>query len=672
MKVVKDFLKSRRKAELQTIHQFWFPGEPTTGARDALEDRLAGVLVAGDQLQERLARLSRTQRAFLSTVLAQPEFSSECRELHARLESEGILSFEVESAARMLQERGFVARVRRSADDSNRRETYEVPVELAERLGEVFDLARRRVEPADQISQKRLSFEIDFEEEGLDARVAELGECPLAELVQLAMAHRGVAGRSTLGFDEILENAGVADGNLPTEWRDTLENAGIGTIGPVSLKDFGILVEEPSVIIFQEWVQREARTRLGDVEEPDTLLESGVDLYIDIDKVARRLEGKPVAMTRDGRLPKRLHESLRSSLCIPRLESHLEGDLTEGVVALARRLGVLECYADELQVHPQRFQVWRKLDLTRQVESIQKLFLEESQGGRWSFHQEALRGILIEVLRAEGPEEWVSLEALVSLVVSTYLLELEEREVRETLRQRREEDFARERLASPFHRLGTDLVYWIVHRFLPLGVAELGILDGKLAAFRLTPLGRNVLGLERIPRESRILVNPNFEIILFCEGLRGMRLELELSRFGQRMSAERIRRYEITPETIREGIHSGLSLNAIRKLLEDASDHPLPEPVLVALRDWGKDLDWVEVAPAIVLRGLKAARAKALSKALTEDDVKHQLCRDHTVVIQPDALDQPVDEILDTLRDGGWLIRELRDDELDLGGLTSA
>lgn len=671
MSTVRQFLKDRRKAELQGMHQFWFPGESMVTTRDELEANIAGVLTSGSKLREKLARLTRTQTALLEKLLLREGFTELCVTIRRELETSGIPDFEVENAARMLVERGFLGR--RRGDDGVAGEIFEVPSELAEQLLEHFQVSGKAVAPEDQLSQKRLPFETDFESEDLDECIEGIEDERLRKLAQIAVLHRGLAEVGTPGVAAIL--AGDEDGDDPSldtlnikEWRDTLEERGIGTIGPVSLKDFGILVEEPALIVFQEWLQQRCRSRLGDVEEPDTVLEAGVDLYSDIDRLATRLELRPANLTRGGRVPKRVFESLRGDLYCPRVESHLEGNLVEAVMNLALTLGVIEPYGDEVRVHGERLAVWRKLDLVRQAEIVHARFLAEHQGDRWSFHQEALRQILMETLRhvgspeAAGEADWVSLEALVGTVISTYMLELDERDVRGTLRQRREEDFARERLNSPFHRLGTDLVYWIVNRFLLSGCCELGYLDGRLVAFRLTALGKELLGVEQHDGENRLLVNPNFETILFCEGLEGMRLELLLSRFGQRISAERVRRYQISRDSMREGIRSGLSLSEIQATLEGASAHPLPEPVLVALKDWSKDLDWVLVEPAIMLRGLRTDRAQRLSELLAEEGCQHELCDDGSIVI-PSGLDggegaAKWDSLLERLRSGGWLIRE--------------
>lgn len=666
MSSVEQFVHRLRKAELQTIHQFWRPGESVQSSRDELEQRVTDALRRGSGIEERVARLSRVQRELVITLLQAPGNALETRELVARLETRGISRIEADSSSRMLIERGFIERRRPPENGSGpSRELLTVPDELASHLERVLEVEGMPVSPADQLSQKRLPFEIDFDGVGLDERVDALADPELAELVRIAMAHRGLADEETPGVAAILRGGALAR----PEWRTALEDAGIGTIGNVALQDFGILVRAPSLVIFQEWIQRRAREKLAAGETPDLELEAGVDLYIDIERVASRIEAEPPRLTRGGRVPKRLAESMRSELYLTRLADHLDGDPVQRALWMGLRLGILENFADHLRVHDERLRSWRKLDLVRQAEILLKKFTDESQGERWSFHQEALRKILRERFIQESPDGWVSLEALVALAVSTYVLELEERDVRTALKQRRMEDFSRERLQSTFQRLGSDLLYWIVNRLLLLGICELGLIDGRLAAFRLTSLGKELLGIAREPRECRILVNPDFEIVLFSEGLRGMRLELELARFGSRRSAERVRRYRVDRESMRRGIHGGLSVEDVLGILEGASSHPLPEPVRVAVRDWGRDLDWVIAEPALVLGGLRPERAAEICALLDAEEFEHQRCPDGSIVITGSAAvgcDGDPAPALALLRERGWLVREEHGASLEL------
>ncbi|MGA1202218.1 MAG: helicase-associated domain-containing protein [Planctomycetota bacterium] len=666
MSTVTEFLGRLRKAELQTIHQFWLPGEPVQTSRQELQVRVTDALCRGSGVEERIKRLNRVQKELIITLLQSPQHMLETRSAVQHLETRGISRTEVESSSRMLVERGFVERVRPEAvGPTPEAERLSVPDELAEHLERELEVERIPVSPADQLSQKRLPFEIEFDETRLESRVEGLADPELAALVRIAIRHRGLIEPGTPGVRSII---GETSFDRP-EWRRALEDAGIGTIGSLSLQDFGIVTPTPSLVIFQEWIQRRARRDLQVEEVPDLEIEAGVDLYIDIERVASRIETAPARLTRGKRVPKRLADSMRGELQLPRLSDHLDGDAVQRALLMGLRLGILENFADHLRVHDDRLRSWRKLSLLRQAEILMGKFLDESQGDRWSFHQESLRQLLIDQLIEEAPAGWVSLDALVSLVVSTYVLELEEREVRTALRQRREEDFSREKLQSTFQRLGTDLLYWIVNRFLLLGMCELGLIDGRLAAFRLTSLAKELLGIAREPRECRILVNPDFEIMLFTEGLRGMRLELELARFGNRTSAERVRRYRVDRESMRRGILTGLAVDDVLGILEEASSHPLPDPVRHAVQDWGRDLDWVTASAALVLTGLRADRSAELQQVLEEEDIPFLLCSDDSIVLtgsQTISRDGAPPEVLEILREHGLLVREDRGSGLEL------
>lgn len=668
MSAVDHFLNRLRKAELQTIHQFWLPGESVSSTRDELEGRVSQALISGAGIDERVARLSRTQRTFITTILGRPGCQADPGEMQEILEQRGATKTEIDSCQRMLTERGFIER-KRARKGRKAADTLEIPEELAIHLERVLDIRGEAVDPADQLSQKRLPFEIDFEGLPLDLRIEALEDDLLRGLCRLALENCGAIDAETPGvvslFGETEKEVDLAD----ALWRETLEEAGIGTIGSVSLRDFGISLAEPSLIIFQEWIQIQALERLPLEMDPDTVVEVGVDMLIDIDRTAARLEGIATNLTRGGRVPKRLSQSLRGDLCMPRVEEHIDGDAVQQVLLQSIRLGLVEKFANQLRVHDDHLRNWRKLDLMGQARILLQRFKEESRGGRWSFHQEALRGILLDILTNQASENWLSIDAIVDLSVSTYLLELDELDVKGALKQRREEDFSRERLQSNFDRLGSDLMYWVTNRMLPLGACEVGITDGRLAAFRITALGQELLGIERSPRECRILVNPDFEIMLITEGVRGMRLELQLSRFADRESAERIRRYRVTRDSLRRGIRSGLAISEIQELLTAAADHPLPEPVLVSIRDWGRDLDWVVIRPSFTITGLRPDRVRKLKSVLDKRGLEYRSAGEDTIVVigcPPRGPQTETPPVVEDLREAGWLVREEQSEELRL------
>lgn len=658
MSAVGKFLRGLKKAELQTIHQFWLPGESANTRVEDLRQRVEKVFVSGEGVSEKVERLSQTQKRLIQDVLSRPEPRAQVTDVQAGLAQSGASRIEVESTVRQLTERGFVTRHR--PDRSRGGEFLEIPDELAGHLAKALNVGEGAVSAADSVSLRKLDqATVDVEGETLESRIASLKDPVLAELCRRALAQRGVLDLDADEIVDYLETEGTDE--IDEEgWAAALEESGIGTIGDGRLQDYGITLPDTSLVIFQEWLQSRALKSMPRETYPDLILESGVDLLIDIERLTLHIEQEPIRLTRAGSFPKRLAEQLRRTFAMERLTDYLEGDTVTRVLRVVMRLGLVENFAGELRVNDSRLESWRELDFRRKTEIVLQRFLEESAGARWSFHQEGLRSILLDTLREHGTEGWVSLDAVIDHCVSTYLLELEEREVAQQLRQRREEDFSRDRLQCPVHRLGTDLAFWIINRMLNLGMCEVGVIDSSLSCILLTDLGKYLLGEETAASECRVLVNPDFEIMLITEGIEGMDLELQLARFSERISAERVRRYRATPESMRSGVRSGLQIDGIREVLEGASDHPLPETVGVAIRDWGRDMDWIQVSPAIHLSELKPDRYKQLTEILDEEKIKYVEIGRRELFIPGHRIgrsDSEAPAFIDRLRDEGWLVR---------------
>lgn len=657
MSAVENFLRGLRKAELQTIHQFWLPGESVQVRVEDLRYRIEETLVSGEGIHERVERLSSTQKRLIQDVLSRPDSKAPVSEVQEGLAQCGASRIEVESTVRQLTERGFVSRRREKKTKGP--EILEIPKELASHLSKALKIGETVISGADGISSRMLPEAPDMVAMGIEERIQKLEDSLLAELCMRALRNRGVLDLDSDEIVEHLESEGVEEID-EAAWASMLEEAGVGTIGSVRLQDYGITLPEPSLVIFQEWMKARSEASIEQEVRPDVILESGVDLLIDIERLTLHIEQEPIRLTRSGSFPKRLAEQLRRNFAMERLTDHLEGDTVTRVLRVAMKLGLVENFAGELRINDRRLEAWRGLDFRRKTEVVLQRFLEESAGARWSFHQEAMRSILLDTLREHATEGWVNLDGVIDNVVSTYLLELEEREVSNLLRQRREEDFSRDRLQCPVLRLGTDLAFWIVNRMLSLGMCEIGMLEGSLSSLMLTDLGRYLLGLESSPAECRVLVNPDFEIMLITEGIEGMALELQLARFSERHSAERIRRYRATPESMRLGVRAGFQVDEVRQVLESASDHPLPDPVIVAIRDWGRDVDWIQASPAIHLSGLKPDRYKQLTDILDEEKVNYlELGRKEVFVTGQSAQFSKgqLPTFFDRLKEEGWLVR---------------
>ena len=120
---------------------------------------------------------------------------------------------------------------------------------------------------------------------------------------------------------------------------------------------------------------------------------------------------------------------------------------------------------------------------------------------------------------------------------------------------------------------------------------------------------------------------------------------------------------------MRRGILTGLSVDDVLEILEDASSHPVPDPVRVAVRDWGRDLDWVTAQPALVLNGLRSERAQELRDLLEEEGMPHENSEDGAIVLTGSSVvgrNGAPPPALELLRERGWLVREDRGSSLEL------
>ena len=120
---------------------------------------------------------------------------------------------------------------------------------------------------------------------------------------------------------------------------------------------------------------------------------------------------------------------------------------------------------------------------------------------------------------------------------------------------------------------------------------------------------------------------------------------------------------------MRSGIRSGLNIDEIRKILEDASDHPLPETVAVSIRDWGRDMNWVQVRPAMIFSGLRPDRCAALCALLSKEKIKHREVGRGDILVPGVAFDDdagPAPGFIEKLREDGWLVRLEKDESFRL------
>ncbi len=152
----------------------------------------------------------------------------------------------------------------------------------------------------------------------------------------------------------------------------------------------------------------------------------------------------------------------------------------------------------------------------------------------------------------------------------------------------------RETLLKTFEELEDEFVINCLTGFLhQLGAVELGYDGDTLQGFRLTPLGRALLGLEAPEQPSpqpqdetgRLIVQPNFQLMAI--GPVSLVRLAQLDLFADRERADQgAFEYRLSRESAYRAQQLGMDLADVIRFLEQASDTELPQNVRRSLEEW--------------------------------------------------------------------------------------
>lgn len=171
-----------------------------------------------------------------------------------------------------------------------------------------------------------------------------------------------------------------------------------------------------------------------------------------------------------------------------------------------------------------------------------------------------------------------------------------------------------------------------------LGLVDLGWLGEDTAAppaaFRLTALGRWVLGLgpaPEIPAEGgRVIVQPNLHIVALDPVVDATLLTLD--RFAERLSAERAVEYRLTRAALYAGQLQGWEVPRIKAFLQQQTGTALPGNVARTLDEWQAQHERIVLYPRVTLahglpEALDALAQHPRGAALVQARLTPQLAR---------------------------------------------
>lgn len=686
------------KAQLQRFYLHWFPGTDLLSSKDRLRTDLFGAMTDYQTVRERFDALSRSQRAFLSALLVRGRpFSATVGEVRKDQHGRSIEDYEVESLLKSLQETGYIIRTSRVSDGSE--EVYTIPRELGEALRCTVSLeARSALEMLSREVARGSSRALDEEGENqpptgerparedrecgaellggdsgeshggsrspsgvdLDERVASIGDSTLRSLVTSAVEdYGGILSLSDCLERNLLPAGGNGNPALDrAPWRRRLEALGIGTTGVISLRDYGLDLEEQALVVYQELIYERCVELCQDrFFENDREVSLGADLLIDLDRLPELLRREPSFLTREGNVYKKVDEKLSGRLVLSHNPELVQGSPVQHLFDLARRLRIFDLDAGRVVFDRLRRRGWRQKPLVKKVAQVFDVYLTEDKGQRWSFHQPALRRLVLDELQRISPGNWLVTRPFLTGVVKKYLLGLETNGVRSTYEDERQDNFSHRRLAVTVQSLYHDLSYWVHHRLALLGLVDVGFREGLFHSLRLSRLGHRFFGLALGPdacEGPRLLLNPDFEILIYPEA--PDEWNWQVSQFADRVGSDYVKRYRVTRESVKRAIISGWQRDEILEFLRQNSYGTPPANVLFSVREWTEGVEFVRKQKVLLLRAQTKTGADRLAGVLEESEIAYERLNDTMLTVRGAKNERAVRERQGVLRDWGLIV----------------
>ncbi|MFL7808446.1 MAG: helicase-associated domain-containing protein, partial [Anaerolineae bacterium] len=164
-----------------------------------------------------------------------------------------------------------------------------------------------------------------------------------------------------------------------------------------------------------------------------------------------------------------------------------------------------------------------------------------------------------------------------------------------------------------------------------IGAVELGYTGDRLAGFRITPAGAEMLGLQPAeppappPEDAgRLIVQPNFQLMAI--GPVSLALLAQLDLFAEREQADRgAFAYRLTRESVYRAQQMGLDVANVQAIIARHADTDLPQNVRRSLDEWAAHHERIVFRTGISL--LQAASPELLDGLVESPDTGKHLAR---------------------------------------------
>jgi hypothetical protein len=430
------------------------------------------------------------------------------------------------------------------------------------------------------------------------ARVAALPD-DLREMVERVVFERGgIARIDALLVDFGLEMPEIREAAVG-RWRSELEAARLGTVGDVSLLEYGIDLDGKVLAVFTEVATAMLRRPLAD--GPDLPDPVGPDFLLDLGELLSTVRQSGAKLKASGELTAAASDRIIARLNRPELALIGPYDLLELRLAAAGKLELLDRGEQTLEIGANAWP-WEQQPYERKAADLLGLVGRAAPVPRSRHHHDGLCDAAGAVLREMPPGQWRRGGSTAGLILRRYLGRLDEAELRPRIADAvgRIEHYVLPAFPS-LRRLLADVHDALVLEAYAMGVLDLVVEHGAVVAERLSEFGAVAAGRPPItPEPGRLVATPDFEVLLLPEG-DTVRLRYEVGQFAAREKFEQTVHLRISKERVEEAVVRGLTADAmIAVLARHSAAGPPPQNVAYSIRGWAERVRVAAAEHAVV------------------------------------------------------------------------
>ncbi|MFH0945478.1 MAG: helicase-associated domain-containing protein [Planctomycetota bacterium] len=653
-------LRERTREELREFYSFWDGGSPAPKTSDALIDSLVVKMTDDESVRKRLKFLSKKLVDLLRFLLRDRAFTVS-RENVVRSRLFNYMSqYEVEAALNALQKRGFVFQLDPPGSQRNGDTSFSIPGDLGEVLHaflwddestpkEMFSLRvfLRRLGPAEL---ERMSQVLSEPRPLSDLDEAIRLLCTPAEIVhRLGLLDDdlkqavGVSVKETGGFIPKSQYDRVR-GSAPRwdrkRFKCEIERLYLGTLRHLALGEYGINHFDDTLVLFDEVVAAHRREVGPDsAKDIDDIKTCGVDMISDISNLLSFVAHNRVRLTLNGQIYRTVTKKLIDQFILAKKSELVGIDSFQYIYDFCVSRKLVEGRKDRNLHITVKGRMWETEKLEKKLRVLLDFAFREQLKDGDSFHAPRLRDQLLEILATQQVGTFHHVMALPLAARNAYLARLEEDHVRDAFQNRYQ--YAPTAVMRDAAGLAQWLFQWLRDRLYLMGLVDLGVKDSVAVCVRLTPLGARALGRalpDDLAQAGRpLMVNPDFEVLLFPEGGETYDLITRLDRFAERQSSDSVYRYRLTASSIEKAVAEGLDVSEILRVLSENARGTIPQNVVYSVKEWAGKVRFVSARKMVVLRGRNREIMDRVLRALSAKEVNSERLSPTAIVVEESA-----------------------------------